>query len=128
MNNFTAHQLWFRCQALEPLEWHTHKGASIRGAFYQALVDGFCMNKPALFQAGCPGCPLVTTCPVAFLVSTLDPRGDRGQQVPRPYTVEPPLDTRTTYQAGDEFAFSITLFSRALQMFPYLILSMTRVQ
>ena len=40
MNNFTAHQLWFRCRAVEPLEWHTHKGASIRGAFYQqALVS-----------------------------------------------------------------------------------------
>lgn len=128
VNEMKAHCLHFQCRAVEPVRWHEHKGASIRGAFYKALTDGFCMNRPVLIQAGCHACPLVATCPVALLVSTLDPRSERGQQAPRPYAIEPPLDGRTFYEPGDTFIFGMTLFARAVNLFPYVVLSMRRME
>lgn len=84
MEHFTAHRLRFVTEVMTPIELNPHKGSAIRGALYHALTDAFCMNKPALQSVGCPQCPLVASCPVAFLVATLDPRSDRGVIVPRP--------------------------------------------
>src|SRR5919201_4016421 len=133
MEHFTAHRLRFVTEVVTPIELNEHKGSAIRGALYHALTDGFCMNKPALQTVGFPMCPLVQTCPVAFLVATLDPRSDRGANVPRPYTIEPPLDermkdeggrmkgrtsrsnpTKTRYGKGECFEFGLTMFARAL--------------
>ena len=75
MDHFTAHRLRFECQVVEPIQLNEHTGSAIRGAFYHALWSGFCMNRES---PSCTACPLVVTCPVAFLVSTLDPQSDRG--------------------------------------------------
>ena len=87
MDAFTAHQLRFECEALEPMELYEWQGSGLRGALYRALWGNFCMNRDA---TECAACPLVQTCPVAFLVATLDPNSERGVKVPRPYTLEPP--------------------------------------
>ncbi len=144
MEHFTAHRLRFVTEVASPIELNAHKGSAIRGALYHALTDGFCMHKPALAANGCAQCPLVATCPVAFLVATLDPRSDRGANVPRPYTIEPPLDNepmaqsanepnpnghaKTTYAKGERFEFGLTMFARALNLFPYVVLSIKNLE
>lgn len=128
MEEFTAHRLRFRLEVQTPIELNPHKGSAIRGALYHALRgsrnprgwQGFCFNKEA---PSCAECPLVATCPVAFLVSTLAPGSRWGRDRPRPYTVEPPLEAKTHYEPGETLEFGLTMFARALDLFPYVILA-----
>jgi hypothetical protein len=125
MEHFTAHRLRFECEVITPLRLNEHTGSAIRGAFFHALWNQFCMNHDA---PECAACPLVATCPVAFLVSTLDPKSDRGANVPRPYTVQPPLDGKTDYAPGETLTFGLTMFARALNLFPYVVLAVQRLE
>ena len=125
MDHFTAHRLVFECEVVTPLRLNEHTGSAIRGAFYHALWNQFCMNHDA---PACAACPLVATCPVAFLVSTLDDKSERGANVPRPYTIQPPLDGKTDYAPGETLAFGLTMFARALNLFPYVVLAMQRLE
>jgi len=128
MDNFTAHQLRFRVEVQTPMELNPHKGSAIRGALYHALRgshnprgwQGFCFNKDV---PSCAECPLVASCPVAFLVSTLEPGSRWGQDRPRPYTIEPPLEAKTRYEPGETLEFGLTMFARALNLFPYVVLA-----
>lgn len=121
MDHFTAHHLHVEVEVMAPLALNPHKGSSLRGGLFHALWNRFCMNKDARV---CAECPLVATCPVALLVSTLRPENERGRDVPRPYAIRPPLDPATRYQPGDHFAFGLTLFAQALNLFPYVILAL----
>ena len=69
---------------MELYEW---QASGLRGALYRAPWGNFCMKRDA---QECSACALIGTCPVAFLVATLDPKSERGVKVPRPYTIEPP--------------------------------------
>jgi hypothetical protein len=145
MDNFTAHRLRFVTEVQTPLELNEHQGSAIRGALFHALRRRFCGNREA---GECAACPLVATCPVATLVSTLRPGSARGRDVPRPYTVQPPImewkmadgewrmadegghavelpDGRIVfrYEEGERFAFGLTLYAQALQLFPYVVLA-----
>ena len=125
MDHFTAHRLRVECQVVTPLQLNEHTGSAIRGAFFHALRNGFCAfarDRDML----CSRCALVATCPVAFLVSTLDDQSERGADVPRPYTVQPPLDGKTHYAPGDTLTFGLTMFARALNLFPYVVLAAQR--
>lgn len=128
MNHFTAHCLRFVAEVMEPIELNPHQGSAIRGAFFHALTDSFCMNQPALTADGCTKCTLIASCPVAFLVATLSPVSDRGADIPRPFTVEPPLHAQNIYQPGERLEFGLTMFARALNLFPYLILGLQRME
>ncbi|MBN2393406.1 MAG: CRISPR system precrRNA processing endoribonuclease RAMP protein Cas6 [Anaerolineae bacterium] len=90
MEHFTAHRLRFVMEAQEIVELNEHQGSAIRGALFHALRRKFCAfsRDP---QAACDSCALAQTCPVATLVSTLDPQHARGQDRPRPFTVQPPI-------------------------------------
>ncbi len=125
MDHFTAHRLRFECEVVTPLRLNEHTGSAIRGAFYHALWNQFCTNHDA---PACAACPLVATCPVAFLVSTLDPQSDRGANVPRPYTIQPPLEAKTDYAPGEALTFGLTMFARALNLFPYVVLAVQRLE
>ena len=120
MDNFTAHHLRFTLRVVTPIQLNEHKGSAIRGALFHALRRQFCFNREA---PPCAECPLHATCHVAFLVATLDDEGQRGREVPRPYTIEPPLDLGIRYEPDEEISFGLTLFTQALDLFPYVILA-----
>ena len=136
MYHFTAHRLRFVAEVQTPIELNEHQGSAIRGALFHALLDRFCTNR----QAGeCAACPLVTTCPVAFLVSTLNPQSERGRDVPRPFTVQPPLPGSGhpveqgdrlffRYRAGEPLEFGLTLYAQALQLLPYVVLAVSEFE
>ena len=48
--------------------------------------------------------------------------------MPRPYTVQPPLDSKTDYAPGETLAFGLTMFARALNLFPYVVLAIQRLE
>jgi len=121
MDHFTAHHLHVEAEVTAPMALNEHEGSSLRGGLFHALWNRFCMNKAAPV---CADCPLVAACPVALLVSTLNPASFRGRDVPRPYAIRPPLDDRTRYRPGDHLSFGLTLFAQALNLFPYVILAL----
>lgn len=155
MDNFKAHRLRFVTEVQTTIELNEHQGSAIRGALFHAMRGRFCNNREA---DECAACPLVTTCPVATLLSTLRPGSERGRDVPRPYTVQPPIlaDSRRQlpvsgeqiarskkegagscghpvedeygrlffhYRPGERFKFGLTLYAQALQLFPYVVLT-----
>ena len=141
MDHFTAHRLRFVAKVQSTVELNEHQGSAIRGSLFHALRNRFCGNREA---AACAVCPLVATCPVATLVSTLRPQSDRGRDVPRPYTIQPPVLAVSgqrmavscghavelpngrivfRYEAGERFEFGLTLYAQALQLFPYVVLA-----
>jgi hypothetical protein len=134
MQSFTAHRLHFATRVQTTIELNEHQGSAIRGSLFHAMRRRFCGNPDV---RECAGCPLVATCPVATLLSTLRPDSGRGQDVPRPYTVQPPLpgqgghlsteDDRGRlffrYHEGERFEFGLTLYAQALQLFPYVVLT-----
>nr|HID14715.1 CRISPR system precrRNA processing endoribonuclease RAMP protein Cas6 [Anaerolineae bacterium] len=138
MDHFTAHRLRFVTEAQSTIELNEHQGSAIRGSLFHALRNQFC-TYPKVRE--CADCPLVATCPVATLVSTLRPAGGRGRDVPRPYTIQPPLpgmgghpvelpDGRVVfrYERGERFEFGLTLYAQALQLFPYIVLAVHRLE
>jgi hypothetical protein len=136
MDHFTAHCLQFDVEVLAPLELNAHQGSALRGALFHALRSRFCTNPAA---EECRFCSLNLACPVCTLVSTLRPDSERGADVPRPYTVQPPLagtgtaeavtptdetpDGVVRYEVGQTLSFGLTLFAQALQLFPYVIMA-----
>jgi len=137
MENFTAYRLRFVTEVQSPIELNEHQGSAIRGSLFHALRNRFCMNQEA---EECAVCPLVASCPVATLVSTLKLRSSRGRDVPRPYTVQPPRpgnghpiqrpDGRSVfrYRPGEGFEFGLTLYAQALQLFPYVVLAVKELE
>lgn len=136
MDDFTAHRLRFVTEAQSTIELNEHQGSAIRGALFHALRNRFCGNQEA---GECADCPLVATCPVATLVSTLKPGSIRGRDVPRPYTIQPPgqaghpavlPDGRVVfrYRPGERFEFGLTLYAQALQLFPYVVLAVSEFE
>ena len=147
MHKFTAHRLRFVTEVQSTIELNEHQGSAIRGALFHLLRRRFCGNREA---AECAECPLVATCPVATLVSTLKPGGRRGRDVPRPYTVQPPVGEGANqrggesarersgcghavelphgrvvfqYEGGERFEFGLSLYAQALQLLPYVVLA-----
>ncbi len=138
MHHFTAHHLRFVATAQDTIELNEHQGSAIRGALFHALRNRFCGNKEA---EECAACPLSAACPVATLVSTLRPESRRGRDVPRPYTIQPPLsgagghaietdDGRLFfhYDPGEPFTFGLTIYAQALQLFPYVVLAVNEFE
>ncbi len=128
MTNLTAHHLRFTLKAKTPIELDTHQGAAFRGMLFNALRGpnnqpalGFCTQRQL---TSCPNCPLVTVCPVASLVATMDPQASRGRDLPRPYTIVPTTFSQQQYQPGQTFTFGLTLFGQALTLFPYTVMAL----
>ena len=125
-NEFTVHHLRFEVEALTPLMLPPHAGSSIRGALFGALIRHFC---PAP-SAETPSTEHRALCPVCWLMATDNPGHHRGRDVPRPYTIEPPLPDENDrwhpwhFEPGQRVAFGLTLFARALNLFPYLVVAM----
>lgn len=128
--NLTAHHLRFTLNVETPIELDTHPGAALRGMVFNALRGpknnpalGFCTQR---HLPTCADCALVAACPVAALVSTMDPNAERGRDLPRPYTIEPPLNGPFRYKPGDTLTFGLTLFGNALNLFPYVVMALNQ--
>jgi hypothetical protein len=123
---FTVHHLRFEVEALTPLALPAYAGPSIRGALFGALQRHFC-PVPATET---PDAAHKAVCPVCWLMATDKPGYRTGRDVPRPYTVEPPVSPAVfrwktwRFDPGQHFFFGLTLFARALNLFPYLVVAM----
>ena len=120
MNTLTVYSFRFHTEVVTPLELDEHSGSALRGSFFEAIWKRFCTNKSA---PTCAACPLHTTCPVSSIVAPLREENVRGQDIPRPYILLPPLGGKRHYEPGDTLSFGLTLFGDIIQLLPYIILS-----
>lgn len=121
---FTAHRLEFQCHAATPMVLPPYKGSTFRGAFFSAALQQFCLNRMA---PSCHTCPASAVCPIARLAATVDPQSDHGQEVPRPFALEPPLDGERWYAAGAQFRFALMLLGDSLPLYPYVVLAVRQM-
>lgn len=126
---FTAHRLLIEGTVETPIELGEHQGSALRGALFQALRGrpdrpAFCLHP----RLECRSCPVLTSCPVSTLLAPVDEEGRRGGDVPRPYTIEPPLGSSGRYGQGDRLSFGLTVFGRAVSLFPYVVVGTRRLE
>lgn len=114
MNGISIHHLRFRVHPIESIVLPEQPGTALRGALYQALSENFC-SEP--FEQQTPDHK--DRCPVCWLLASEDPLAGRGENIPRPITVEPPLD-RTTYLPSHEMIFGFSLIGQAQNLIPYI--------
>jgi hypothetical protein len=120
----TTH-LRFSVRASTPLEIDAVSGSALRGSFFNAVWRRFCTNKEA---PSCAACPLHERCPVSTLVAPLREENRRGQDIPRPYVIVPPLEGARRYQPGESFSFDLTLIGSIVQLLPYILLSLSQLE
>lgn len=120
LHGLEAHILRFVCEVETPLRLYTHKGSALRGAWVEALLSRACPQPWACAGASCR---MQHGCPIAAIVGPADEAAERGRDVPRPYVVEPPLDSRTDYAPGDTLEWRMTLFGSATDWFPYIVMA-----
>ena len=103
-----------------------YKGSTIRGAFGVAFKRAVCIVQ----HGECERCLVRTQCVYPYIFDTPVDNAQgifRGyQEAPHPYLIEPPLETKTDYAPGDDFAIGLTLIGRALNYMPYFIYTFQR--
>lgn len=95
----------FETEAVLPF----YKGSTFRGVFGRALKKVVC----ALRLRDCPDCMLNDQCLYARMFES--------PTVPRPFVIEPPLDSGSRFPPGSSFDFSLLLFGETNKKLPYFI-------
>ncbi len=124
MEHFVAYKLNFTCEAVTAVSLPRYNGSILRGAFFSALRQDFCLNKEL---NTCLNCPRAEVCPICRLVATVERDSNRGAEIPRPFALEPVITENTRFEPGQNFSFGVTLFGQSLALFPYVILAIQRM-
>lgn len=124
---FAAYPLFFELEAREPIYLHAHNGSALRGMLYRAVI------ALAGGDARAPDLRFVPDPLVQRLLAALDEENPRGQDLPRPYVIEPPHLPDGAGQPhlilpGQTFTFGLTLFGSAIEAFPILVLALKRAE
>ncbi len=121
--------------SLSQLRFHLHpiaalqlpalnKGNSLRGGFGQAFRRLVCIDM----HLDCAACDLRFSCPYTAVFNPFLPpdatQFTGNQNIPRPFVVKPPLSTQTTYAAGDDLVFEMTVAGSAVEYLPYFIVAL----
>lgn len=94
------------------------KGSTFRGVFGSALKRICC----ALRSNECRACLLAESCIYARVFETqIGTTAGQGSGSTHPFVIEPPLDTQTSFRAGDAFHARLVLFGWANDFLPYFI-------
>jgi hypothetical protein len=122
--DFGIARFLFRLEALEPLILpRENKGNVLRGAF-GSIFKQICCGSVC---SRCSVSPIREHCAYAAIFEPAPPpssdRLSNLQDIPRPFVLRPPLDTRSRYQAGDVFEFELLLFGKAQEYFAYFIVA-----
>lgn len=105
-----------------------YKGAMLRGGFGYAFQRASCLQT-------CWGraheCTITPFCPYRWVFETPHPPDVTHlhdlRDVPRPFVIVAPEDTRTRYAAGDALEFGLTLIGRGVEYLPYFLFSFERL-
>lgn len=100
-----------------------NKGVTIRGGFGTAFRRLVCID----LWLDCATCELRYTCPYTKVFKPFVPpeaeRLSKNLDIPRPFIVKPPLETKTRYLPGESLAFELVVVGSARDYLPYFIVS-----
>lgn len=114
MRGMSVQHLRFTVRATEGVRFADQPGSALRGALYHALAGHFCSESFNRVTAGHS-----ERCPVCWLMALEDPANQRGRDVARPLTIQPP--EKTFYQQGESMTFGVSLIGQARSVLPYLV-------
>jgi hypothetical protein len=107
---------------LEDTVLPTYKGALLRGGFGYAFQRASC--APSCWGHA-ERCTAQLLCPYRWVFETPHPERVPHfhdlQDVPRPFVIEPPLDHKQRYAAGDTLEFGLVLVGRGVDFLPYFL-------
>ncbi len=113
----------FTWRAQEDARLPRFKGSTVRGALGWAFKRVVCIRP----DGQCERCVVQQSCHYPYVFETSPPAeapAFRGQRyAPHPYVLEPPLEEKEHYAAGEPVTFSLLLFGRAVTALPYVILA-----
>ena len=114
----------FSLRALEDTCLPKYKGGMLRGGFGNVFKRAVCIHRDWRARQ-CAACLLQSRCAYAYVFETLPPPDveitDKLSDAPRPFVLEPPLDRRTDYRAGDLLPFGLVLVGQGIPYLPYFI-------
>lgn len=100
-----------------------NKGNMLRGSFGHGFRRLCCV--PECKEAR--SCPVGMTCPYkAIFEPSPSPEAEslsKNQDIPRPFVFRAPQTLQTRFETGQPFEFELVLIGRALDFFPYFVLS-----
>lgn len=98
------------------------KGALLRGGFGHAFQRASC---PRICWKRSHECTISAMCPYRWVFETPHPPDVAHlhdlRDVPRPFVIEPPIDGRTAYAAGDTLEFGLVLIGRGNDFLPFFL-------
>ncbi len=107
---------------LEATTLRPFKGALLRGGFGYAFQRASC---PRVCWGHAERCTATLLCSYRWVFETPHPEGVPQlhdlQDVPRPFVIEPPLDHKRHYAAGDSLEFGLILIGRGIDFLPYFL-------
>ena len=122
LNKLRIAKYHFTLQAVERMGLPRYKGSTLRGGFGAVFKRTVCFQKKV---KSCADCLLKANCPYAYIFETAPPQDAEVlrtySDVPLPFVIEPPLDTKTVYEPGETLDFGLVLVGRAINYLPYFI-------
>lgn len=121
LKSFRVARFELALRALDPIKLPPHAGSTLRGGFGRAFRRIGC----AASALGAEQCSLGDRCPYHYIFETPVPAGSpilaRVGTAPRPFVIEPPLDTNGTYEPGARITVGLILIGRSIDYLPYFI-------
>ena len=123
-NDFFLNHFRFHLEPQAPLRMPAYnKGNVIRGGFGSVFRRIVC-------HASCrdPGtCELRNVCPYTAVFQPFVPDGSekisKNRDIPRPFVIKPPLETKETYLPGERLSFDMVLVGKVKDYLPYFIVT-----
>ena len=118
-------RLVFSLQAVRSGRLPPYKGSVLRGALGHSFRRLSCHTR----GGSCLGCMFGSRCPYAYVFETTAaalPGNFNHHYIPRSFIIEPPVDGRTDYEAGEKLEFTLLLLGRGLDYLPHFITSFER--
>jgi hypothetical protein len=113
---------------LQPANLPAYKGGLLRGGFGFAFQRATC---PEPCWGRSEHCPAASPCPFRQVFEPTQPLGSSHlhdlQDVPRAFVLDPPLDERRTYTAGEVIEFGLTLIGHGVGFLPHFIFGFKRL-
>lgn len=90
------------------------KGSTFRGKFGHVLKHTICIVS----HRKCETCELAQECAYQYLFQT---KNKKGQEVPRPFLLEPPLTRKRFFLKNEVFYLNLLLMGKAIDYLPYFL-------
>jgi hypothetical protein len=121
---FSLHHFRFHLEPKAPLHMPAHnKGNVIRGGFGSTFRRIVC-------HANCRDvetCELRNVCPYTAVFQPFVPDGSEkirlNRDIPRPFVIKPPLETKENYLPGERLSFDVVLVGKTKDYLPYFIVT-----